>query len=150
MDKIVTVSAARDNFASVIPTLFTREEVALGLERDDHPRRMGWGNVEERRSRLRQQLVESRQRLLDPARSTTTNTWPVGNGPAIRLVPASEDRMQTLVIRVTSVGRAKAFRRDRQLLGVESDGYVAIAPPKVGGLDIRLVEKEQLHQDYTT
>jgi hypothetical protein len=124
-------------------------------------------NVEERRSRLRKQLAESRggplgvvdvkevtigvtnvetarrlwQRLLDPARSTTTNTWPVGNGPAIRLVPASEDRMQTLVIRVTSVDRAKAFLRDRQLLGVESDGYVAIDPPKVGGLDIRLVEK---------
>jgi catechol 2,3-dioxygenase-like lactoylglutathione lyase family enzyme len=124
-------------------------------------------NVEERRSRLRKQLFEKRggplgvvevkeviigatdlararriwQRLLDPVRSATSNTWQVGNGPAIRLVPATEDRIQTLVIRVASLERAKAFLRDQQLLGAESDGQAAIAPTKVGGLDIRLVGK---------
>jgi hypothetical protein len=124
-------------------------------------------NVEERRSRLRKLLVERSggplglvdvkevvigathlemarrlwQRLLDPARSATSNTWHVGNGPAIRLVSATEDRMQTLVIRVASLDRAKAFLRDNQLLGAESDGHAAIDPPKVGGLDIRLVGK---------
>src|SRR5687767_11523674 len=123
-------------------------------------------DVEERRARLRKQLSEGRggpigvvdvkeviigaadlemarrlwQRLLDPARSAT-NTWQVGNGPAIRLVSATEDRIQTLVIRVESLDRAKAFLRDKQLLGAESDGQVAIDPPKVGGLDIRLVGK---------
>ena len=124
-------------------------------------------NVEERRSRLRKQLSERRggplgvvevkevilgatdlararrlwQKLLDPARSVTSNTWHVGNGPAIRLVPAPEDRIQALVIRVASLDAAKAFLRDQQLLGAESDEHAAIDPPKVGGLDIRLVGK---------
>ena len=124
-------------------------------------------NVEDRRSRLRQQLFERSggplgvvdvkeviigakdlemtrrlwQRLLDPARPATSNTWQVGDGPAIRLVSAAEDRIQTLVIRVASLDRAKAFLRDKQLLGGEFDGHAAIDPPKVGGLDIRLVGK---------
>lgn len=124
-------------------------------------------NVEERRSRLRKQLFERSggplgvvdvneviigathleltrrlwQRLLDPARPAMSNTWHVGNGPAIRLVSATENRIQTMVIRVASLDRAKAFLRDKQLLGAESDGQVAIDPPKVGGLDIRLVGK---------
>ena len=122
-------------------------------------------NVEERRSRLRKQLVERSggplgvvdvkeviigakdlekarklwQTLLDPAGSATPNTWHVGTGPAIRLVPATEDRIQTLVIRVASLDRAKTFLREKQLLGAESDRHAAIDPPKVGGLDIRLV-----------
>ena len=124
-------------------------------------------NVEERRSRLRKQLFERSggplgvvdvkeviigvadletarrlwQRLLDPARFAASDTWHGGNGPAIRLVSATEDRIQTLVIRVASLGRAKAFLRDKQLLGAESDGHVTIDPAKVGGLDIRLVGK---------
>ena len=124
-------------------------------------------DVEERRSRLRKQLSERSggplgvvdvkevvigatdlemtrrlwQTLLDPTRSTTANTWPVGNGPAIRLVSASEDRIQTIIIRVGSLDRAKTFLREKQLLGAESDGQAAIDPSKVGGLDIRLVAK---------
>ena len=124
-------------------------------------------NVEERRSRLRKQLVERSggplgvvdvkeviigskdlemarrlwQTLLNPAGSALPNTWHVGSGPAIRLVSATEDRIQTLVIRVASLDRAKAFLREKQLLGAESDGHAAIDPPKVGGLDIRLVGK---------
>jgi catechol 2,3-dioxygenase-like lactoylglutathione lyase family enzyme len=124
-------------------------------------------NVEERRSRLRKQLFEQRggplgvvdvkevvigaadlararslwQRLLDPSRSATSDTWHVGNGPAIRLVSATQDMIQTMVIRVASLDRAKAFLRDKQLLGAESDEQAAIDPSKVGGLDIRLVSK---------
>ncbi|HET9395838.1 MAG TPA: hypothetical protein VFO36_07250 [Nitrospiraceae bacterium] len=124
-------------------------------------------NVDERRSRLRKQLSEQRggplgvlevkeviigaadlerartlwQRLLDPARSATSYTWHAGDGPAIRLVSATEDRVQTMVIRVASLERAKAFLRDKQLLGAESEEQVAIDPSKIGGLDIRLVGK---------
>ena len=124
-------------------------------------------NVEERRARLQRQLVETGggplgvvavkeviigatdlatarrlwQRLLDPTPSSTSDTWQVGSGPAIRLVSARENRIQTLVIRVTSLDRAKAFLREKQLLGADSNGYSAIDPLKVGGLDIRLVDK---------
>jgi catechol 2,3-dioxygenase-like lactoylglutathione lyase family enzyme len=124
-------------------------------------------DVEERRARLRRQLVEAGggplgvvavkeviigatdlatarrlwQRLLDPTPSSTSDTWQVGSGPAIRLVSARENRIQALVIRVTSLERAKLFLREQQLLGADSDGYLAINPSKVGGLDIRLVDK---------
>jgi hypothetical protein len=124
-------------------------------------------NVAERRSRLRKQLLEQRggplgvvdvkevvigaadlerarslwQRLFDAARPATPYTWHAGNGPAVRLVSATEDRIQTMVIRVASLARAKVFLRDKQLLGAESDEQAAIDPSKVGGLDIRLVSK---------
>jgi catechol 2,3-dioxygenase-like lactoylglutathione lyase family enzyme len=124
-------------------------------------------NVEERRARLRRQLVETGggplgvvavkeviigatdlaaarrlwQRLLDPTPSSTSDTWQVASGPAIHLVSAGENRIQTLVIRVTSLDRAKAFLREKQLLGADSDGHSAIDPSRVGGLDIRLVDK---------
>lgn len=124
-------------------------------------------NVEERRARLRKQLLERSggplgvvdvkeviigapdlerarrlwQRLLDPAGSATSHTWHVGDGPGIRLVSATEDRVQTIVVGVASLARAKAFLRDKRLLGGDTDGQAAIEPSKVGGLDIRLVEK---------
>jgi hypothetical protein len=124
-------------------------------------------NVDERRARLRSQLVNSGggplgvvdvkeviigavdlevarqlwQKLLDPMPSTTSNTWQIGSGPAVRLVPANENRIQALLIRVASLERAKAFLRERQLLGTDGAGQVTIDPSKVGGLDLRLVDR---------
>ena len=109
-------------------------------------------NVEERRARLRKQLAASGggplgivevkeviigatdvaaarrhwQSLLDPIRSSTANSWQIGDGPAVRLVPATENRIQTLVIRVASLERATTFLRLQQ---------------KIGDLDFRLVDK---------
>jgi catechol 2,3-dioxygenase-like lactoylglutathione lyase family enzyme len=124
-------------------------------------------NVDERRARLRAQLVKSGggplgvvdvkeviigavhvemarqlwQKLLDPTPSATSNTWQIGTGPAVRLVPANENRVQALLIRVASLERAKAFLRDKLLLGVDAAGQVTIDPGKIGGLDLRLVER---------
>jgi catechol 2,3-dioxygenase-like lactoylglutathione lyase family enzyme len=124
-------------------------------------------NVDERRTHLRSKLVNSGggplgvvdvkeviigavdlevarrlwQKLLDPMPSTTANTWQIGSGPAVRLVPANENRIQALLIRVASLERAKAFLRDRQLLGADAAGQVTIAPSKLGGLDLRLVDR---------
>jgi hypothetical protein len=124
-------------------------------------------NVEERRARLRSQLINSGggplgvvdvkeviigavdlevarplwQKLLDPTPSATSNTWHIGNGPAVRLVPGNQNRIQALLIRVASLERAKAFLRERQLLGADAAGQVTIDPSKVGGLDLRLVER---------
>ena len=123
-------------------------------------------NVDERRTRLRAQLIAggggplglldvkeviigaadlemSRrlwQRLLDPTPPAAANTWQIGSGPAVRLVRASENRVQALLLRVASLERAKAFLREKQLLGMEAAGQVAIDPMKIGGLDLRLVE----------
>ena len=124
-------------------------------------------NVVERRARLRSQLAGSRggplgvvdvkeviigavdldvarrlwQKLLEPTPSATSNTWQIGSGPAVRLVPANENRIQALLIRVASLERAKTFLRDRQLLGADAAGHVTIDPSKVGGLDLRLVDR---------
>lgn len=124
-------------------------------------------NVDERRARVRAQLVNSGggplgvvdvkeviigavdmeaarqlwQKLSDPTPSATSTTWQIGGGPAVRLVPADENRIQALLIRVASLEREKAFLRDRQLLGAEASGQVTIDPSKVGGLDLRVVDR---------
>jgi catechol 2,3-dioxygenase-like lactoylglutathione lyase family enzyme len=124
-------------------------------------------NVDERRARLRAQLVNSGggplgvievkevvigasdleaarrlwQKLLEPTPSAAPNTWQIGGGPAVSLVPANENGIQALLIRVASLERAKAFLREKQLLGVAAAGQVTIDPSKIGGLDLRLVEK---------
>ena len=124
-------------------------------------------NVEERRARLRAQLVNTGggplgvvdvkeviigavdmetarkmwQKLLDPTPSARANTWQVGTGPAVRLVPAAENRVQALLIRVASLDRAKEFLRKKELLGIDAAGEVTIDPSKIGGLDLRLVER---------
>jgi catechol 2,3-dioxygenase-like lactoylglutathione lyase family enzyme len=126
-------------------------------------------NVEERRERLRKQLAERGggplgveavkevivrvsdlaaaqslwQKLLDPTRSSGSSTWPVGDGPAIRLFQAREDAPHALVISVASLPRAKAFLRDKGFLGAESEEEAAIEPSKVHGLDIRVVERRK-------
>ncbi len=122
-------------------------------------------NVEERRARLRRQLVESGggplgvesvkeivigvsdlararalwQKLLDPMRSSTSTAWQVGSGPAIRLVSAKENAIQELVISVASLPRAKAFLREKGLLGSDSEKEAMISPSKIDGLNIRLM-----------
>ena len=126
-------------------------------------------NVEERRERLRRQLAERSggplgveavkevivavsdldaarslwQRLLDSAPSSNLNTWQVGDGPAIRLLKARENASHGLVITVASLPRAKAFLREKGLLGAESKEEATIEPSKVYGLNIRVVGKEE-------
>lgn len=126
-------------------------------------------NVEERRERLRKQLAESGggplgveavkevivrvsdlavaqglwQKLLDPTRSSASSTWQVGDGPAIRLFQAREDAPHGLVVSVASLPRAKAFLRDKGLLGAESEEEATIEPSKIYGLNIRVVERRR-------
>ncbi len=126
-------------------------------------------NVEERRERLRTQLAERGggplgveavkevvvgvrdletarrlwQKLLDPMPSSSFSTWQVRDGPAIRLFQAQENAPQGLVISVVSLPRAKAFLREKGLLGVDSEQQATIEPSKIYGLNIRVVEKEK-------
>ena len=122
-------------------------------------------DVEERRARLRKQLVESAggplgvdglkevvigvtdverasglwQKLLDPTPSSGSNSWQVGRGPAIRLVRAEENTVRELIISVGSLLRAKAFLREKGLLGFESEEEATIDSSKIYGLNIRVV-----------
>jgi hypothetical protein len=124
-------------------------------------------NVEQRRERLRRQLAESGggplgvqdvkevivgvtdlavtrglwQKLLDPTPLSGSSTWQVGDGPAIRLLRAGENTTRGLVISVASLPKARAFLRERDLLGIDSQQEATIDPSKIEGLNIRLVEK---------
>jgi catechol 2,3-dioxygenase-like lactoylglutathione lyase family enzyme len=126
-------------------------------------------NVDERRERLRRQLAENGggplgveavrevivgvtdleearglwQKLLDPTPLSGSSTWQVGDGPAIRLVQTKGNTTQGMVIRVTSLPRAKAFLREKGLLGADSEQEATIDPSKIYGLNIRVVGKER-------
>jgi hypothetical protein len=65
----------------------------------------------------------------------------VGDGPAIRLIAAPQDRMQSLIFRVASLDRAKAFLRDNRLLGAETDGMLTVDPSRLWGVELRLVDR---------
>jgi len=123
-------------------------------------------NVEQRRERLRRQLAERGggplgveavkevivgvtdpaarslwQKLLDPTPLSGSGTWQLSDGPAIRLLQARENTTRELVISVASLPKAKAFLRERGLLGIDSQQEATIDPSKIEGLNIRLVEK---------
>jgi catechol 2,3-dioxygenase-like lactoylglutathione lyase family enzyme len=126
-------------------------------------------NVEQRRERLRRQLAENGggalgveavkevtvgvsdleaarglwQKLLDPTRLSGSNTWQVGDGPAIRLLQARENAPHGLVMIVASLPRAKAFLREKGLLGADSEEEATIDPSKIHGLNISIVGKEK-------
>jgi len=79
-------------------------------------------------------------RLLAPRRPSAPGLWRVGEGPAIRIVQAKDNKLQGIVISVFSLRRAKAFLREKGLLGPVTDREVTIDPSKVQGLNIRLVK----------
>jgi hypothetical protein len=78
-------------------------------------------------------------RLFAPVEPAVPCCWPLGEGPALRLVPAAHAGIQTLVLQVRSLDRARRFLRARDLLGAERDGELTLDLPKTRGLDLRLV-----------
>lgn len=81
------------------------------------------------------------QQLLGPVSTSGGDTWKVGDGPAIRLTAAPQDRMEALTIRVSSLAKARAFRRANQLAGAETEDQITIKSSKLGDVNIRLVSK---------
>ncbi len=79
------------------------------------------------------------QKLLNPTPSSASYAWQIGSGPTIHLVRAEKNLVQTLVVRVTSLQRAKAFLREKGLLGLDSGAEATIDPSKIYGLNIRLI-----------
>jgi hypothetical protein len=65
--------------------------------------------------------------------------WQIGDGPAIRLVPGETNMLQAVVLAVASLAKARAFLKQNELLGTESETQLTIAPSRIRGIDIRLV-----------
>jgi hypothetical protein len=66
--------------------------------------------------------------------------WSVGAGPAIRLVQGTDNRIQKIIFQVKSLNQAKAFLKNKQLLGAISANEVSLNPSKVQRLNISLME----------
>jgi len=80
------------------------------------------------------------QQLFDPIAPTGPGIWQIGDGPAIRLVPHTQDGLLTLIWKVASLEQARAFLKEQNILGISTEQQLSLAPTKMFGLDIRLVE----------
>jgi hypothetical protein len=81
------------------------------------------------------------QRLFLPVAPSTTNGWQIGNGPAIRLTSGPGEGIRRIVLRVTSLSRARNFLERKQLLGAVTAHGITLNAARIQGLDILLVEQ---------
>jgi hypothetical protein len=88
--------------------------------------------------------VEQAQRrwrnFLAPTLEVDSNAWEIADGPAVRLVPANENAIKTLVLKVSSLKRAATFLDEKKMVGSRVEDQLIITPEKICGLDVRLVE----------
>ncbi len=78
--------------------------------------------------------------FLAPGAASASNTWEIADGPRVRLVSAKENALQTLVLKVSSFKRAATFLAEREMVGSRAEDQLTIAPEKIYGLDVRLIE----------
>jgi hypothetical protein len=62
----------------------------------------------------------------------------VGHGPVLRLVPSTENRIESIVLKVESIEKAKAVLVARNLVGKQTSDGVELDPAKAFGLRIIL------------
>jgi hypothetical protein len=83
---------------------------------------------------------ESWGELLAPSRPSASDSWRLGDGPSIRLVPADQNGLQGFVVNVVSLDRARAFLRENNMLGTSAETSITIDPAVVGGLSLRFTD----------
>ena len=79
--------------------------------------------------------------LLGQGRLGPTGVFTFSEGPAVRLVQSSRDRIHEVILVVVSLADAKRYLESKGLLGSMGDGYLTIAASAVQGLRIKLTEK---------
>ena len=86
---------------------------------------------------------EMRRRLTrlfgDPS-PNDASLWPVGDGPALRLVTGDESRVNRVVVEVRGIAAAAAALRNAGLAFAQTKGEIAIDPAALLGLRLILVE----------
>jgi hypothetical protein len=78
------------------------------------------------------------QRLLDPLQPTEPGRWQPGDGPAVRIVEAGEDRIEGMVWRVRSLETAADWLHKQGLFREGRDGTISIAPEALQGVNVWL------------
>lgn len=79
-------------------------------------------------------------RLLAPVEPRDDGSWHLGVGPALRIVPQSAPLIQTIVLKVASLARARQFITDAALSTQEIGERVELVLPGTGGLTVQLTE----------
>lgn len=79
------------------------------------------------------------QSLLAPQQAKSKGIWPVGDGPQLHFEKADKNRV-TILFKVASLAKAKDFLKAEGLLASISNNQIQIAPSKIQGLDIQLIE----------
>ena len=79
------------------------------------------------------------KKLLAPVPPAAEGVWEIADGPRVRLVPAGEDGIQSIVLKVSDLERAETFLREKGMLDSASDDQISIDPAKIYGLNIRLI-----------
>ncbi len=78
-------------------------------------------------------------RLFGDPTSGDSSLWPVGDGPALRLVSLDDPRANRIVVEVRSIGAAADALRDMGLPFVQTRGEIAIESKVLLGLNVLLV-----------
>lgn len=85
-------------------------------------------------------MQEHWQKLLDPLQASSPGVWPLGAGPAIRVIQADKDGIRELVVNVKSLQQARRFLKEHGLLGTERPAALTVAGTQLQGLNVTLVE----------
>jgi hypothetical protein len=80
------------------------------------------------------------QKLLDPDARASGGVWHPAVGPTIRFTPSASDGIQSIVVRVAALGRARRFLQASGLLGRDAKSRIVIARNKVMGIDVQFVQ----------
>ena len=79
-------------------------------------------------------------KLYAPASEVSEGVWEIDDGPALRLVASGENSIQSLALEVSSLERAETHLRERGMIGTVTDDEITVAPEKIEGLNLRLVQ----------
>jgi len=80
-------------------------------------------------------------KLYAPATEIAPGVWEIDDGPALRLVEADSNSIQSLALRVSSLERAETALRESGMIGEVTNDEITIAPEKIEGLRVRLTEQ---------
>lgn len=84
---------------------------------------------------------EAWARLLAPQTPDAAKRYALPPGPSIRLAAQSQPGVQTMTLQVTSLARAEAFARRREMLMAVQDDGILLRLPYTNGLTLRLRER---------
>jgi hypothetical protein len=86
-------------------------------------------------------LIAGAAVLLNPLQASSQGVWPVGAGPAIRVIQADKDEIRGLVVNVKSLQQVRRFLKEHGLLGTEQSAALTVAGSQLQGLNVTLVEQ---------